>query len=134
MTMRHLLIVIAAFALLTACHRVSPEERAQEGAKVAAKAYYDFLLDGRYEQFVGGKDGMARRPADYREQMEDAAKQFMAQQQELHNGIRSVRAVGAQMDSSLQVMQVFLVLCYGDSVNEQVMVPMVEREGVWLMK
>jgi hypothetical protein len=34
----------------------------------------------------------------------------------------------------LQYTNVFLVLCFGDSVNEEIVVPMVERNGNWRMK
>ena len=33
-----------------------------------------------------------------------------------------------------KVTNVFLVLCFGDSVNEEIVVPMVERQGRWRMK
>ena len=40
----------------------------------------------------------------------------------------------AVKDSTLQVMQVFLILNYNDSVREQIVVPMVESDGEWKMK
>jgi hypothetical protein len=38
------------------------------------------------------------------------------------------------MDSTLHLMQVFLVLGYGDNSQEEVVVPMVEQQGMWLMR
>ena len=61
-------------------------------------------------------------------------RQFMAQQEEVHHGIREVRISNVQTDTAQKVTNVFLVLCFGDSVNEEIVVPMVERQGRWRMK
>jgi len=45
-----------------------------------------------------------------------------------------VRIVNAQTDTIQKYTSVFLVLCFGDSTNEEIVVPMVEREGRWRMK
>jgi len=73
-------------------------------------------------------------PDDYREQLLTGYKQFMAQQQKTHQSIRSVQTTNARMDSTLQLMQVFLLLEYGDSTQEEIVVPMVEHDGRWRMK
>ena len=36
--------------------------------------------------------------------------------------------------STLHYTSVLLMLCYGDSTTEEVVVPMVERDGRWMMK
>ena len=46
----------------------------------------------------------------------------------------AVSAPRAQMDSTLQQMQVFLILQYADSTQEEIVVPMVEHNGRWQMK
>ena len=58
----------------------------------------------------------------------------MAQQDKEHHGILSVRAVNAKADTSLHVVNVFLMLCFGDSTNEEIVVPMVDVNGSWWMK
>jgi hypothetical protein len=83
---------------------------------------------------MAGKDGLDVMPEDYREQMLAAYKQYMAAQQEVHRGVLDVRVSNAKTDSSLQLTNVFLVLCFGDSTNEEIAVPMVEREGRWKMR
>jgi hypothetical protein len=45
-----------------------------------------------------------------------------------------VRVSNAKTDTIQKYTNVFLVLCYGDSTNEEIVVPMVEREGRWRMK
>ena len=112
------------------CSQPTPEEL----ASLAAKGYYDHLIHGEYELFLEGVD----LPDDpgYRSQLLDNYQQFMATQQSLHGGIREVRVVRAKTDSiQLQpYTSVFLTLCFGDSTNEEIVVPMVERDGRWRMR
>ena len=133
-------IVVLSFiffqlALSTQCtSRATPEELAREDAKVAAQVYYDFLLRGDYQQFLNGRVGSDTLPQGYREQLVDSYKQFMAQQRVAHGGISRAEATRASIDSSLHLVQVFLLINYADSTQEEIVVPMVERDGEWKMK
>ena len=123
--------------LVLACSSPTPEEL----ASLAAKGYYDHLIHGEYEQFL---EGVAPSEASqlliageedaYHAQMLDSYRQFMADQQKSHNGIREVRVVRAKADTLQRYTNVFLTLCYGDSTNEEIVVPMVEKDGRWRMK
>ena len=104
-------------------------------ASLAAKGYYDHLIHGEYEQFLEGKDLLTTSDdADYRSQLLDNYSQFMEVLQSAHGGIRDVRIVRAKTDSLQSYTNVFLTLCFGDSTNEEVVVPMVEKEGRWRMR
>jgi hypothetical protein len=103
-------------------------------ASLAAKGYYEHLLQGEFEHFLKGKVGADSLPEGYREQLLGGYRQFMAQQEKLHHGILDVRIANAKADSLLHYTNVFLVLCFGDSTNEQIAVPMVEQNGSWRMK
>ena len=118
-------------AVLAACGNATKEEL----AALAAKGYYDHLIHGEYEQFYEGMDqrALSEEPA-YRSQMLDNLRQFMAQQEEEHRGVLEVRVSNAVTDTVRQFTNVFLVLCFGDSTNEEIVVPMVERNGSWKMK
>lgn len=116
--------------LLGSCSSPSKEEL----ASLAAKGYYDHLIRGEYEAFLEGKSGADSLPASYRSQLLDNYKMFLARQQEEHQGIREVRVANAETDTTLNYTNVFLVLCFGDSVNEEIVVPMVERQEAWRMK
>ena len=119
------------YSLFTSCSDgPSPEEL----ASLAAKGYYDHLLNGEYDHFLEGMNGLDSIPDDYREQLLTGYKQFMALQDKAHLGIREVRIANAKTDTIQKYTNVFLVLCFGDSTNEEVVVPMVEREGRWRMK
>ena len=107
----------------------------EELASLAAKGYYDHLIHGEYEQFLEGKDLLETSDdADYRSQLLDNYRQFMEVQYSAHGGIRDVRIVRAKTDSLQTYTNVFLTLCFGDSTNEEIVVPMIEKEGRWRMR
>ena len=131
------LAVIVLLMVLAACGSATKEEL----AGLAAKGYYDHLIRGEYEQFYEGMaertqpDGKALSDEDaYRRQMLDNLRQFMARQEKEHRGVLEVRVSNATTDTVQQFTNVFLVLCFGDSTNEEIVVPMVERHGAWRMK
>ena len=101
---------------------------------IVAQESYESLLNGDYETFLNNRADMEDAPASFREQLLVAYKQFIRQQQESHEGITSFTASRAQMDTTLQLMQVFLLVNYADSTQEEILVPMVERNGEWKMK
>ena len=130
--MRKVFLGLAA-CLLLACGSGTPEEM----ASLAAKGYYEHLMRGEYRQFLEGKDFQALDTIgtiDRMKEHEINLRQFMAQQDKAHHGIREVRISNAQTDTIQKVTNVFLVLCFGDSINEEIVVPMVERQGRWRMK
>ena len=129
--------VIVLLAALAACGSATKEEL----ASLAAKGYYDHLIHGEYEQFYEGMDQRTlpdgttlSDEAVYRSQMLDNLRQFMARQAQEHRGILEVRVSNATTDTVQQLTNVFLVLCFADSTNEEIVVPMVERQGAWRMK
>ena len=128
--MRRLPAILIALGLLTACGSATSEEL----ASLAAKGYYEALLEGDYDAFLAGRVGADSLPDSYRQQLRDAYKQFVAQQDAAHHGINAVRIADAKTDTALHYTNVFLVLCFGDSTNEQVAVPMMEEHGVWKMR
>ena len=129
--------MIVLLAVLTACGSATKEEL----ASLAAKGYYDHLIHGEYEQFYEGMDQRTlpdgttlSDEAVYRSQMLDNLRQFMARQAQEHRGVLEVRVSNATTDTVQQLTNVFLVLCFADSTNEEIVVPMVERQGTWRMK
>jgi hypothetical protein len=125
------LVVLVILAILAACGSATKEEL----ASLAAKGYYDHLIHGEYEQFYEGMDQREfTGEAEYRSQMLDNFRQFMARQEKEHHGVLEVRVSNVTIDTVQQFTNVFLVLCFGDSTNEEIVVPMVERNGSWRMK
>ena len=128
--MKHLLFIVLVFLALCACSSPTPEEM----ASLAAKGYYEHLLKGEYDKFLEGKAGSDSLPEAYRRQLLAGYKQFLSQQNSLHNGINEIRVINARRDTILNYTNVFLMLCFGDSTNEQISVPMIEHNGRWRMK
>ena len=127
----HKLVYLILIVIVVACSTgVSREEQ----AALAAKGYYTHLVQGEYEQFVEGRFMADSLPADYRSQLIEGYKQFVAQQMEARKGIQEVSVSRAYTDSLAGYTNVLLMLCYGDSTTEEVVVPMVERDGRWMMK
>ncbi len=128
--MRKLVYLILIVIVVACSTGVSREEQ----AALAAKGYYTHLVQGEYEQFVEGRLMADSLPADYRSQLIEGYKQFVAQQLEARKGIQEVSVSRAYTDSLAGYTNVLLMLCYGDSTTEEVVVPMVERDGRWMMK
>lgn len=108
---------------------------AEEMASLAAKGYYEHLIHGEYEQFLQGKVGLNKHSEqEYWNQLRDNCHQFVHQQEQAHRGIHEVRVVNAKTDTLQKYTNVFMMLCFGDSTNEEIVVPMVERDGRWYMR
>ena len=124
------LVYLILIVIVVACSDVSREDQ----AALAAKGYYTHLVRGEYEQFVEGRLMADSLPADYRSQLIEGYKQFVAQQVEARKGIHEVSVSRAYTDSLAGYTNVLLLLCYGDSTTEEIVVPMVECDGRWMMK
>ena len=129
--------MLVMLGLVASCASPTKEEL----ASLAAKGCYDHLIHGEYEQFYEGMDQRTlpdgttlSDEAVYRSQMLDNLRQFMARQAQEHRGVLEVRVSNATTDTVQQLTNVFLVLCFADSTNEEIVVPMVERHGAWRMK
>jgi len=129
--MRKLVYIFLAL-LVIGCSSQSAEEKAAE----AAKTYYENLAKDFPEGFLEGKLGVDSLPAEYCEQLLDVYRQYVSEVEEKHGGIRSV-SVSANVgrrDTILNVVYAFLLLSFNDSTQEEILVPMVEQNGRWLMK
>ncbi|MGM9734630.1 MAG: hypothetical protein ACI3YT_10990 [Prevotella sp.] len=131
--MRCILMAIAAMMMLFSCGGDNGPSREDLAAK-AAKVYYDSLIAGGYAYFSDGFNGTDSLPPHYREQLVVNVKQFFLTQEKAHQGVKDVKIVTAKTDSTTNITNVFLMLCFGDSVNEEIVVPMLEVNGVWKMK
>lgn len=129
-----LIVGVALFtincSLFTSCNSPTKEEL----ASLAAKGYYQHLIEGDFDHFLEGRVMADSLPDDYRSQLIDGYSQFLAQQVKARGGINEVRISRAYTDSTQQYTSVLLMLCYGDSTTEEVVVPMTERNGRWMMK
>lgn len=129
-TLCAVLIVSCQLLIVNCSTRPDPADVAAQ----AAKQYYDYLLEGKYEAFIDGQYRPDSIPGSYREQLIMNAKMFMGQQQREHRGIKETRIVNAEADTARHEANVFMVFCYGDSTTEEVLVPMVVNKGIWYLR
>ncbi len=130
--MKKSILFLGFLAVLGACKKEAPD--AGQLAAVAAKGYYDLLLEGKYQDFVAGIRQQGKIPQGYHDQLVVNAQMFMEQQKKEHRGISRVDVLNASADTAHHVANVFLSFVYGDSTKEQVVVPMVESHGEWKMR
>ncbi|MBQ7422090.1 MAG: hypothetical protein IJV27_08115 [Prevotella sp.] len=123
-------LLLASSALFFACKKTDQAEVAANTAKL----YYEYLLQGKYNDYVSGLYQTDSIPQDYYDRLAENAEMFMEQQQKEHKGIREVRINDARFDEETNTAEVFLSLVFGDGNIEQVLVPMIESGGLWLMR
>lgn len=131
MMMRKLLY-IALLMAVAACTSKGVDQG--EVAARAAKEYYGYLLQGNIASFVDWHYRPDSIPDTYREQLIMNTKMYVNQQNEEHRGIKDIRIVDAKTDMQKHAANVFLVLSFGDSTSEEIVVPMVESDGVWYLR
>jgi len=125
-------MILSIGLVFASCKKETPDPGYFAG--IAAKGYYDLLLEGKYNDFVAGYNQPNRIPKGYHEQLLLNARMFMEQQQEEHKGLAGIRVLHAKADTARHVADVFLQMVYGDSTKEQVVVPMVLVRGDWKMR
>ena len=108
--MKKILFFLLSVMLLFSCKEKAPDPGYYAG--IAAKGYYDMLLEGRYDEFVEGQNMPHRIPEGYRQQL----------------------VLDAKADTAHHIADVYLSVTYGDSTKEQIVVPMVEVEKKWKMR
>ena len=134
MSMRRIVIITIGFVIAAIVYSCRNDKTVDFAAANAAKEYYDLLVQGQYDAFVDGMNIPERIPDSYRQQLVDNARMFVGDQQQEHLGLREVRVVNCINDTVDGAAHAFLMLCDGDSTIEEVVVPMVKRDGRWLMK
>lgn len=130
--MKKILFSLFCVMSLFSCKEKAPDPGYYAG--IAAKGYYDMLLEGRYDEFVAGQNMPHRIPEGYRQQLVLNAKMFVEQQKDEHRGIKDFQVLDAKTDTAHHVADVYLTVTYGDSTKEQIVVPMVEVENKWKMR
>ena len=111
-------------------HKIDPSDM----AAITAKGYYDQLLKGNVKDFVDGTYRAYPIPKVLHEQLMANARMFIYTQDSLHRGIKKVDIIDSKIDTVSHTDNVFLKFYYGDGTNEDILVPMVESRGKWMMR
>lgn len=126
-------LLIGIILMVASCGK---SEKTDDGmiAAHAAKLYYENLIRGKGDQFLDGTDMPDTIPDDYRRQLLKNFEQFCVRQKEEHKGIDSVSINHAEFFEKDSTASVFLLLHFGDSTTEQIVVPMLKKKGLWIMR
>ncbi len=130
--MKKIIVFGCILLSLFGCKRIFNDPAKPVGK--AALHYYQQLLNGNYAAFVDATYRPDSLPSTYRSQLVLNAKMFIEQQQNEHNGLKSVVVAHATIDEAQHTGNAFLTFTYGDGSSEQVVVPLVEHDGVWYLR
>lgn len=128
--MRGLILVFCSLLFIVGCKKADNGELAAN----AAKTYYDYLLQGKCDDFVAGIHQPDSIPESYRMQLVDNTRMFVAQMKKEHGGLKEVSVNGNSYDEKQQTCNAFLILSFNNGDVEQIVVPMVLHDGLWLMR
>jgi hypothetical protein len=138
------LVVLGVALSMIGVAACSSDVRQEERAMITAQKYYEQLVAGNYEGFVEGTiNSQDSLPADYKEQLVLNAKMYVERMQNEHQGIRSVKAMRAQVDTlkasnsdeiAAITARAYVALGFADSTKEEVLVPMVLKNDVWYLR
>ena len=126
-------LVILAAMLVIACGGKGGDNPSEMAGRTA-KLYYENLLHGRYDVFVDGFYRPDSIPSSYRSQLIDNARMYVAQMNDDHHGLARIDLILATADTARNEGRAFLLLCFADSTREEVVVPMVRIENLWMMR
>lgn len=132
--MKHRLYLLAIAALLISCNGNKPERDYHGEMRAAADKYYTLLMDGRYEDFVDGLYTPDSLPADYRSQLVDAVAQYRINETQRRGGLEGFQVVGDSLGPDSCSGFVTIQLLFGDKSTEEILLPLVDDQGVWKMK
>lgn len=128
----HITLLLLSITFLSSCKDQGPKP--EDLALQAAKVYYEQLVNGDINSFVEGSlKGDSISPA-YRKQLVLNMQMYLETINKSHRGIKAIEAVRATADTATHTANAFLAISFGDSIREEIVVPMVEKDGIWYMK
>ena len=129
-------LLYALFLAVLLLYSCSKKKETDHGAIAAeaAKHYYENLISGKYKQFLEGMNLPDKLPESYERQMLENFKAFAKRQDKQRKGIKKVSIRSVKFFAKDSTASAFLLLHYGDSTTEEVVVPMLKRRSLWYMR
>lgn len=124
--------LIASLLTVISCSKNAPSP--EQLAALAAQGYYQHLQHGEVERYLEGTLGYDSMPDGFKSEQRANIKMFLAQQKEAHGYITSVEVSSVTSDSIQKIVYAMLNIQFADSTLEEICVPMVSKDGKWMMK
>lgn len=125
-------LVMMAVLLSTGCSKDEPT-KPLDAAETALQSY-EALYDGNCEEFLKARANYDEMPENYREALLTCYQQHVAEVNQQHGGVTKVEATRTQNDTVNNVVQVFMMVSYNDSTQEEIVVPVVKVKDEWKLK
>lgn len=133
--MRHFLLLMLPWLILTACKKEAPQvQMVTCPDELEIVEMYNCYIRGDYAAYVGHMASLDGQPASYRKQMADLMKQRHRQQEESESeGPLSCSVVKMEMHGE-DYCDAFIEVKMRDRTCEQILLPLVKKDGVWRIK
>ena len=130
---RNVVLIVFSFLLLIACGDDRQTDTRHDDIRACATECYGYLIKGDIDAYVSQIHDYDSLPDEYQSQMRDLFAQYLANEQRLHRGLVDARVVGDTILDSVRA-DAFVEVSYGDSTCEQVSLPLVLKNGKWMLK
>ena len=129
-----LLIIAAALLTLSSCSgRKDPVSTSSDPGK-AALTYYGYLADKEYEQYVGAMLLGDSLPQSYRADMTAVIKCYVEREEREKGGIKDVTLSSVRKAADGNSAKVLLNIQFGDSIKEEVLLSLVQKDNRWFIR
>lgn len=131
--MRKFILPVAALLVLSACNgrKYDNEEQA---VCAAAEEYYDYLINGKVDRYMAALHDVDSLPQEYRDQLRDMFLQYIGNEQQEHDGLKSAKATRCEFSADSLAANAFLDITFGDNTSEQIALPLVRVGKEWKLK
>lgn len=131
-------ILTGLFAVLLLCctdqTKTLPVDDETRAGGVALECYRALYIQNKPEKFIRGRVIADSINEEQRQQLIMFYKQHVLKTERQRGVVRNIDFSHAEPDTALHTMQVFLKMTYDDASQEEIVVPMVEKNGEWRMK
>lgn len=130
-------MLVASISMLMACHKDDAAQTVRDGRlrNEDVEEMYRPYLRGEYDVYVAQMESLDDKPESYRQEMAMLMKQRHRQQEEDHSGgPLSCRVKKLEFDADSTFCSAFLLVTYMDTTEEEILLPLVRKNGQWRLR
>lgn len=132
--MRKIVVPLAVLLVMSACNGRKRYDTEDQAVCAAAEEYYGYLINGEADRYVAAIHDADSLPQEYRDQLRDMFLQYIGDEQEAHQGLKSAKATRCEFSVDSLTASAFVELTFGDNTTEQVALPLVRVGKDWKLK